>query len=81
MQNFHILEVSYHGPTNSRGSRVRIHSSRFKQTIFIPYDYEWDTINEMATAHLIAHGFNVTGQGEGMDCNYLISDTFQPLKK
>jgi hypothetical protein len=36
--NYHILKVSYVGPTNYKSDKVKIVSERFKQTIFISYN-------------------------------------------
>ena len=80
MKNYHLLKVKYLGPTNNRGSRVKITSERFYQSIIIPYNYSLNTINEMAREALEAKGFFITGQAEGKNNNYLLSEDFKELK-
>jgi len=84
MENFHILKVSTLGPTNTLPARVSIKSERFRQSIVIHFDNEpGDAAPTMSTAErwLIKNGFNLIGKGEGRECYYLISTTFEPLKK
>jgi len=80
LQNYHILEVKYYGPTSHKGSRIRIYSERFNQTIFIPFDNEYSNISEMAQKYLAEKGFKLIGKGETEDGSILISTTFEPLK-
>ncbi len=92
--NFHVLRVKYLSPTNYRGSRVKIISDRFKQSVTIPYDHALNNPEDMAVAYLQnkcqeckaympdrdsddCQAFNIVGMAEG----YVITDTFQPLKK
>jgi hypothetical protein len=81
MNNYHILRIQYHGPTNHRGSRVTITSDRFKQRVTIPYEYLHNNAVDNAAAWLKKQGYNVIAEGEGPRWNYLITDTFEPLKK
>lgn len=81
LENFHVLKASYLGPTNTKGSRVKIESERFKQKIIIPYNYEFAYTLPIAQKHLEKLGFELIGQAEGKNCYYLISSTFKPLRK
>jgi len=81
MENLHVLRIQYHGPTNHRGSRVSIISDRFEQRVTIPYDYKYNHSMDIAAAYLKEQGYNVIGIAEGKDHDYVITDTFQPLKK
>lgn len=81
MKNLHILKVKYLGPTNFKGSRVRITSEWFNQSVTIPYDYSANDCVEVAANFLKNAGFEIIRQGEGIILNYLISNTFQKLKK
>jgi hypothetical protein len=81
MKNYHILTVKYLGPTNYRGSRVRITSERFNQSVILSYDYQFNTAYEQAETYLTGRGFNVLGHGEGKNTMFIITDTFEPLKK
>jgi hypothetical protein len=80
MKNHHIIRVKYYGATNTNGSRVGIISDRFRERVTIPYDYSFNTSYEIAVNWLKNNGFNVIGIGEGLDCSYVITDTFKPLK-
>lgn len=80
LQNYHLLRVKYHGATNTIGSRVSITSDRFKQRIYIDYDYSMNTIHEMATTKLQQRGFEIVGVGELKNEYILISTTFDILK-
>jgi hypothetical protein len=81
MNNYHILRIQYHGPTNHRGSRITITSDRFKERVTIDYDHRYNNAVDIAAAWLQKQGYNLIAQGEGPRWDYLITDTFQPLKK
>ena len=81
MNNYHILRIQYHGPTNHRGSRVTITSDRFKERVTIDYNHRYNNAVDIAAVWLKEQGYNVIAQGEGPRWDYLITDTFQPLKK
>jgi hypothetical protein len=78
--NLHVLRIKYLGATNTRGSRVKITSDRFKQSVTIPFDHALNNIEDMAVAYLEhrndPNGFHIVGIAEG----YVVTDTFQPLK-
>ena len=78
--NYHVLAVTYNGPTNHRGSRFTIYSARFKQRVTVDLDHRYNSAMDQATQWLTSHGFELIGQGEGPAWDYLISSTFQPLK-
>lgn len=78
--NYHILTVKYLGPTNSRGSRIKLISERFEQSHTFAYDYSGNTL-EQAIRKAQELGFNVIGTGEGKDVYFLITDTFKPFKE
>lgn len=86
MENFHLIEARYFGPTNSRGSRIKLTSSRFEQSKTIPYNYEFNNARDIAIDYLEKEGHNVLGSGE-VNGHYVIvcgaSDehTFKPLKE
>jgi hypothetical protein len=46
IKNYHALVITYLGPTNHRGSRIRIKSDRFEQAVTIPYNYEFNNIKK-----------------------------------
>ena len=80
MENLHILKTSYLGATNTRGARVKIYSERFRQSVIISYTYE-NRAQDMAINWLQEKGFEIIGKGEGQNNMYIISSTFEPLKK
>ena len=80
LKNYHLLSVKYLGATNYRGSRVKITSDRFEQSVTIPYDYEENTIAGMAQKYLESKGFELVGLGEAKKGYILVSSTFKPLE-
>ena len=84
-KNFHLIEARYLGATNSRGSRVKLVSSRFEQSVTIPYNYEFNNARDIAIDWLKQNGHNVIGSGE-VGRNYVIvvdatENQFKPLKE
>lgn len=75
MKTFHIIEVRYIGVTNTKPARYRIHSERFKQTVYIS-THKWESGAEW----LRANGFNTIGAGWTKNSVIVVSDTFKPLK-
>ena len=76
----HAISIKYHGATNTRGSRVSITSHRFEEKVFIPYDYQYNNIYNMAYDYLISKNFNIIGLSEVKDGYILLSDTFRSIK-
>jgi len=83
MKNFHIIEVKYHGATNTRGSKVSMYSGWGKTRKTIPYDYSLNAPVEIAEKYLLENGFEVVGSGEGMRTgravDFIITNTFKSL--
>jgi hypothetical protein len=77
LHTLHVIRVKYLGATNTLGSRVKITSDRFKQSITIPFDHQYNNCEDMAAAELIRRGFNVIALA---DC-HVITDTFKPFKE
>jgi len=80
MQNYHLIHVKYHGATNTMGSRVSLYSERFKERVYIPFDYAMNDISEMAEKYLLDRGFEIVGQGEVMSGATIVTSTFEPIK-
>ena len=78
-----MIEVKYHGATNTRGSRVSMYSGRFKTRKTISFDYSLNHPVEMAEKYLLENGFEIVGSGEGMRAgraiDFIITNTFQSL--
>ena len=81
MENLHILKTSYLGATNTRGARVKIYSERFRQSVIIPYNYRYNSAQDIAIHWLQSKGFEIVGKGEGINNMFVISKTFEPIKK
>ena len=77
--NFHIIKVSFIGWSDSKGSRVKLASERFKTSKLISYNHDFNSTYEVAVDWLNRNGFNVVGKGEGKDCYYIITDTFKAI--
>jgi hypothetical protein len=80
VENLHLISVKYIGASNSRGSRVKLESKRFRQSITASYDYKIGNVKDQAIQMLESKGFNVIGSGEFGDADIIVSNTFKPLK-
>ena len=60
------IQTKYYGPTNHRGSRIRITDLReiIAGPLWISYDYEHNNAHEGAQAHLEAMGWTFTHLAE-----------------
>ena len=81
MENLHIIKTTYLGATNTQGARVKIYSERFRHSVVIPYNYCFNDALQVAIFWLQARGFEIIGKGEGKENMYVVSTTFEPLKK
>lgn len=79
MTNYHIIEATYRGPTNTLGSRVTLYSARFNKRKTIPFDYRHNNIEEMAAKYLTSNGFEVIGCGETAHGFSIITNTFKSI--
>lgn len=81
-QNYHVFVIKYMGATNTKPSRYKIISERFNQSLICSYssDQSFNSSIEYAIDLLQSKGFDIIGQAEGKDCDYIISNTFEPLK-
>lgn len=80
IENFHSIECVYHGPTNTRGSYVKLTSHRFKDSVNIAYDYSKNDIVEMAREYLTGKGYDIAGMCESKKGYMVLSRTFKGLK-
>jgi hypothetical protein len=80
VENLHIISVKYMGPTNTRGTKLKIESKRFNQSVTLSYDYQIGNILDQAVQYLQQRGFNVLGKGEFGNTDIIVSNTFNPLK-
>ena len=77
LNNLHIFKIKYLSATNIRGSRVKITSERFQHSKIIAYDYQFNSITEMAENYLKAQGHKLIGKGEGKENDYIIARTYK----
>ena len=86
-KNLHLIKVTFHGPTNHRGSRVSIESCYFsksagaKDKVTFEFDNMLHSTIDNANAWLCARGFDIVGVGELDAKSYVfISSTFKSVK-
>lgn len=77
MKNNRAFEITYHGPTNFRPSRVKIDDLRFNKTKFISYDYELNNIFDMAKNYLKSIGIECLNMAESKKGYLLLTDNFK----
>lgn len=81
VENFHVIHVTYHNPTNTKPGRLKLKSLRFHEYIWLSRadnDYWYND----AVDWLIENGFDITGQAEYPGNGMLFfTRTFKSLKK
>jgi len=82
MKNFHLIEAKYIGPSNVRGSKVKITSLRFGSSITESYDYGYGSTKDQAEQTLKNLGFKPVGVGydEKKGVYIFCSEIFEDLK-
>ena len=77
--NCRIFKVKYLGPTNYRGSRVKITEQRngFTDNVTLSFDYAIGDILEQSVKYIKKLGINVLGYGWTGSEYILFSDTWQ----
>jgi len=80
LDNLHLFNIRFIGASNTRGSRVRIKTDRFQESVVIPYDYKFNSAYEVAQHYLESKGFNLIGMAETKNGYAILSSTFKPLK-
>lgn len=79
--NYRMIKVSYVGPTNSRGSRVKIwESPRYnddkQHTRVLSYDYATGDVLQQAVDTLEANGFKIIARASERDNYVLLCDNW-----
>lgn len=67
MKTMRFFEVIFKGPTNNTGSRVLVKDLRWNKRRIIDYNYEINTITEMAIQFLESKGIKIVCQGENIN--------------
>ena len=84
IKSVHVLRVTYSPQTNHNPAKIKVISLNENHNDSVVFswnsDFGKDTC-EIAEYWLKENGFNVLYHAIGKDCYYIISDTFEPLKK
>lgn len=80
LTNFHALTIKHLGPTNFKGSRIKITSDRFEQSITLNRDYSKSSWLDQAITFLTQNWFTLIGMAEMNNQTIILSDTFKPIK-
>jgi len=80
IENYHLIEIKYHVKSNG-GSRVKLSSYRFNDSIIIPYEYGFRDSLEIGINFLESKGMTIKGKGEMKNAYFVIIETFLPLKE
>lgn len=59
--NTRILNFKYLGPTDFKGSRVKITDKRFERSKTVEFDHQFRTAVEVAVDYLLSQGWDVVG--------------------
>lgn len=76
--NTRVIKVRFLGPTDTRGSRVKLIEQRYNITdsVTLSYDYRIANVLEQAVQYLKNIGINVLGYGSDNDNYYVFSDSW-----
>ena len=80
MEKMHVMKIKYVGPTDYKGSKVKITSEAYKESISIAYNYSFNSDLDIAINYLQNKGFEIIGTGNGKNEQYVISSIFKQLK-
>jgi hypothetical protein len=79
-QNLIACTVRYIGPTNNRGSRIKMDLPRFGASRVIPYNYEARDAENGAVAWLAENGIVPVARACGKDMCAILLLSFQDIK-
>ena len=77
IKNLRGFEILYLGPTESKGSRVRIKDLRFNKTKIINYSYEFNQARDDAEVYLKSLGIPCLFCCETKNGSLILSDNFE----
>ena len=75
-QHLIAVTVRYIGPTNHRGSRIKLNLPRFEESLTISYDYTKKDAEDGAVKHLAAHGLVPVARACGADHSAILLFSF-----
>lgn len=64
MKNLRVFEIKFLGPTNVRGSRLKITDTRFGTSVTLSKSYNFNDITDQAIEFLKAKGIKITARAE-----------------
>lgn len=76
MNNLRSFSVKYLGPTDTRGSRIRIVDNRFNKKIILNFNSSYRSTYEQAEAYLLGCGIICDYQSEAGDEQLLLTTNF-----
>jgi len=76
MNNLRAFDIKFLGATDTRGARVSINDLRHDKKIIISYDYEFNSIYEIAKNHLEKIGIKILYCVESKKGYILLTDDF-----
>jgi hypothetical protein len=77
MKNLLLVNVKYIGPTDYRGSRIKITLPRFGESKTIPYDYDGRDAEEGAVRYLASKGIAPMARACGPDGSAVLLFEFE----
>lgn len=79
LQHLRGIQAKYYGPTNFRGSRIRITDLRgiIGKPIWIPYNYALNSVVDMAREYLEARGWVFEFTTEHPEADILLTRDFR----
>ena len=77
MKTYRVFEVSYKGPTDYRGSRIRIKDCAYDKTIFVPYNYEYLDAYGGGLDYLQERGFKIVGRATTKNAGIYFTEDFE----
>lgn len=58
---FRTFRVKHYAPTNTKGARIKIEDCNFDSSVWLSYDYSFNSITEQAIFFLLSNSFDVQG--------------------
>lgn len=81
IMNAHLITARFIGPTDTKGSRVKLTSQRFpNDSHTMSYDYASGNVFNQAKAWLSAQGYTIVAGGDTPGWYWFAVSEFRPLK-
>lgn len=78
MLNLRMFEVKFLGPTNFKGSRIKITDLRMRKSVTLSKSYHFNNSTDQAIDYLSKRGINLVGETwcDKTKKHYLLTDNF-----